>query len=95
MGKKYTTQPFKIELSYDTLPENTESASIKYINPRGQRGTFAATLDTEKKCVVYESAAGEHLKFAGIWKFWSVFHVSGNESFPGESIQERIYVEGD
>lgn len=95
MGKIYSNQPFAIELSYTELPGTVESVAIKYRNPNGRSGSFAATHDAQNKKISYTSIAEETLKYAGTWRFWAQVTLTSGAVYPGEPVVAVIYKEGE
>ncbi|HET6558053.1 MAG TPA: hypothetical protein VFG54_12110 [Prolixibacteraceae bacterium] len=94
MGKIYSKQPFKIELSYDELPGVVVSARIKYKTPMGTTGEFNANIDRENKKIYYYSQDGETLKYAGTWTLWSVITLENGSTYPGEGVKVVVWKEG-
>jgi hypothetical protein len=92
--KVYNTQPFKIELTYTTLPATPASQQICYRTPRGVVGHFDASLDTVNLMLYYWSAVDETLEISGVWQFWSKIIDANDQEYPGEAINYIIYPEG-
>jgi len=94
MGKIYSTQPFKIALSYPELPAVPAKTEIEYQRPDGRRGRFAAGIDTVGKKLYYWSAPGEKLGIAGTWRFWNVVTDANGDEYPGEPVVIVIHGRG-
>lgn len=94
MGKIYSNQPFKIELTYTELPATAASQQIYYIDPEGTQGHFDALLDTVNKKIYYYSASLETLEIEGKWRFWARIVDALGNIYPGEYCETLIYKEG-
>jgi hypothetical protein len=95
MGKIYSNQPFKIELSYDSLPVTPVDIQIVSRNPVGTVAHFDASLDEVNKKIYYYSIEDETLAIAGAWAFWSKITDSLGQFYPGEPVTVQIYSEGE
>lgn len=94
MGKIYSTQPFKVELSYTDLPATPAKIEIEYRKPDGRRGRWPAQINMPGKKIYYWSNAGEKLGMAGTWSFWSVITDANGDEYPGEPVQMVIWGKG-
>lgn len=97
MGKKYTTQPVEVEISWDAAddPGTVSSAVIKYRKPDGTEGNWTAVYSGNDRKVYYITATAETYTMKGPWTFWPVVTLSDGKTIPGEPIFEEIYNEGE
>jgi len=100
MGKIYLNQDvLKIEFTYNELPGEVSTVSIRYQNPAGRIGSLPgeAIHNEPASSYYYIFEQGETLKNygpEGVWKFWLLFELTDLRKIPGEPVTHTIYREG-
>ena len=73
-----------------------DSVSIKYQDPYGQEGSWAATVSDTLNGIVYKDlTVGSPLETPGVWTFWAYAEFSDGRVGIGKAFQKTIKEEGD
>jgi hypothetical protein len=98
MGKKYTTQPISVSLSWteaNSPDAAIVSSRIKYKKPNGSIGFWTSVYDEPNKTIYYNGSTTSSYGMTGKWTFWPWVTLTDGRCFPGEPISEIIYLEGE
>ena len=95
MGKIFRGQSaLRITLKTFTDLEGINTAVVKYRNPDGKTGEFAAAVgDTANGVIFHEVIEGE-LDVSGWWAFWAFVTFADGRTAAGETAKVYIWQEG-
>ena len=69
---------------------NVEKAIIKYLNPNGSAGEFAAVVDENAKGNIHHDCIAGDIDVSGWWSFWAVVTMGDGRVAVGET--SRVFV---
>ena len=95
MGKIYKGQTaLRINLKTFTDLEDVISTVIRYQEPNGKIGEFAAAVgDTEQGVIFHEVIEGE-IDVSGWWSFWAFVTFADGRTAAGEAAKVFVWNEG-
>ena len=94
MGKIYNTQTdLVIYLETGVSLSGATDLKIKYRNPEGTVGEWAATIEDEAKGIIKYNVVSP-LEFDGTWTLWAKVTTAGGSVSVGEATQILVYNEG-
>jgi len=95
-GKIYKNQDYltiKLHLGCDL--SDATSVLIKYRDPNGTEGSWAATIEDEDEGIVYKTfALGSTLSVSGTWTFWAYVTFTDGRVAPTEPFEYEVCDEG-
>ena len=96
MGKIYKNQDgLRLTFHLGINLSGLLSASIKYIKPNGEEGSWAATVSDSTNGIIYKDlVAGSPLGASGIWTFWGYVEFDDGREAPGNKITQMVHDEG-
>jgi hypothetical protein len=96
MGKVYKNQDYlRIVAHIGQTLSDAQSILIKYKDPNGQEGSWAASISDTLGGVVYRDfASGSPLSVSGTWTFWAYVTFNDSRVAPGEPFEQMVYDEG-
>ena len=97
MSRVYQTQDYLvIELHYETdISADIATAAIKYEDPNGTEGSWAATHDAVNKKFSYSLPLGSPLAVAGRWTVWNFATMTDGRVIPGDPFKFKVSTEGE
>lgn len=96
-GKIFKNQDYlfiRVFIGYDL--SDATAVLIKYKDPNGNEGSWAATIEDESKGIVIRTfTAGSPLNVSGKWIFWAHVTFTDGRVAPCKSFTETIYDESE
>jgi hypothetical protein len=84
----------RLTLKTFTDLEGILSAVIKYLNPDGSIGEFAAGVADMGKGVIFHECIEGELNVSGWWSFWAFITFADGRTAAGEAAKVYIWQEG-
>ena len=96
MSKIYNGQSsLRIKLTTGVDITGATTKQIKYKKPGGTTGAWDTTVESATTGVIYYDIQDGDIDESGYWTFWAYIVFSDGRDAVGESVSERIYIEGD